>query len=259
MNHLTRPAVLITGASRGIGAATARAFAACGAAVGLFARSGDAVAALAREIESGGGQALALAGDVARQTDLDQAVARCYDTFGRVDVLVNNAAVIDPIARLAEADTAAWGRAIDINVKGVFHGIRAVLPFMLRQGEGIIVNISSGAATTALEGWSAYCASKAAVLALTRCTHLEYAGRGIRVVGLSPGTVATEMQVLIKASGINPVSRLDPSAHIPPEWVGQAIVWLCTDAGREFDGDDFSLRSEHGRALLDVIREAGAG
>jgi NAD(P)-dependent dehydrogenase (short-subunit alcohol dehydrogenase family) len=133
---------------------------------------------------------------------------------------------------------------IDVNVKGIFNMLHACLPGMEARGEGTIINISSGAATSALEGWSHYCSSKAAALMLTRATHLEYADKGIRVVGLSPGTVATDMQVAIKASGINPVSTLEVSDHIPPEWPAQCICWLATEDAREFDGDDVSLRDE---------------
>ncbi|MEL6228068.1 MAG: hypothetical protein AAFR01_13780 [Pseudomonadota bacterium] len=85
---------------------------------------------------------------------------------------------------------------------------------------------------------------------LTKCVHKEYADRGIRCIGLSPGTVATDMQVAIKASGINPVSQLDPSAHIPPEWVAKAIVWCASDAARPHDGDDVRLRDPDIRSAI---------
>ena len=174
-------------------------------------------------------------------------------TFGAVDILVNNAGVIEPISRIETSDPAAWDKVIDINVKGVYHGIRAAVPHMLEKGAGTIVNISSGAATGALEGWSHYCASKAAALSLTRGADKELRDKGLRIVGLSPGTVATQMQVDIKASGINPVSQLDPSAHIPPEWVGEAICWLSTDAGDEYRGTDCSLRDEGVRKAIGLI------
>ncbi|MEL6746055.1 MAG: SDR family oxidoreductase, partial [Pseudomonadota bacterium] len=159
----------------------------------------------------------------------------------------------DPIARLDESDPAEWGKVVDINLKGVYHCIHAALPHMRAQASGIIINISSGAATGALEGWSHYCSTKAAVLSLTRCVHKEYAELGIRCVGLSPGTVATEMQVSIKASGVNPVSRLDWETHISPEWVGEAIAWLTTDAAREHDGGEFSLKTDEGRRAVGLI------
>ena len=168
-------------------------------------------------------------------------------------MLINNAGVIDPIARIADSDPEGWGEAIDINTKGVYYGLRAALPMMLEQGEGVIVNVSSGAATSALEGWSHYCSSKAAALMLTRCADTEYHEQGIRVVGLSPGTVATDMQVRIKASGINPVSQLDPSVHVPADWPAKAICWLCTDAAAEFHGVDISLRDEDIRRRVGLI------
>lgn len=247
MIDLSNTTALVTGASRGIGAAAARRLAEAGANVVLCARSGGDVERIAGEI---GGRAEAVTCDVADYVSVEAAVARAVARFGRLDVLVNNAGLIDPIARLADADPAAWGRVVDVNLKGVFHAIRAALPVMRAQGAGIIINISSGAATGALEGWSHYCATKAAVLSLTRCVHLEEAGHGIRCVGLSPGTVRTDMQVSIKASGINPISRLDPGAHIPPEWVGEAVAWLCTDAAREHDGGDFSLKTPQGRRAV---------
>ena len=90
-------------------------------------------------------------------------------------------------------------------------------------------------------------------MSLTRCAHKEWADQGIRVVGLSPGTVATEMQESIKSSGVNPVSQLDWSAHIPPEWVGEAIAWLTTEAGRAYDGGDFSLKTDENKRLVGLI------
>lgn len=242
MSELAGKAAIITGASRGIGAAAAQALAAQGVAVVLAARSAEALEGVAAEIRAAGGRAETLACDVSRYEDLAAAVRLCLERYGRLDILVNNAGVVDPVARLAESDPESWGKALDINVKGVYHGLRAALPAMEAAGAGVIVNISSGAATNALEGWSHYCASKAAALMLTRSAHKEYADRGVRVVGLSPGTVATDMQRVIKESGVNPVSKLDWSDHIPPEWVGAAIVWLCTADAREFDGGDVSLR-----------------
>ncbi|MCR6633481.1 SDR family oxidoreductase [Devosia sp.] len=132
----------------------------------------------------------------------------------------------------------------------MYHGLRYAIPTMLAGGGGTIVNISSGAATSALEGWSHYCATKAAVLALTRVADLEYRSQGIRVVGLSPGTVATCMQEQIKASAINPVSRLEWSSHIPPQWVAQAIAWLTTKEADLFLGSDFSLKTNEGRRAV---------
>lgn len=248
--ELTAKTVLITGASRGIGEATARHFAAEGANVVMMARNASALQAIATDIEAAGGAVSVYAGDVSRYGDVEAAVDLAVKTYGGLDVLVNNAGVIDPIARLADSDPAEWGMVVDINVKGVYHGLRAAIPAMLESGGGTVINISSGAATNALEGWSHYCCTKAAVLSLTACADKEYAGQGIRVVGLSPGTVATEMQVSIKASGINPVSQLDPSVHIPTEWVAKAAAYLVGEGGAAYAGRDFSLKTDEGRKAV---------
>ena len=239
--------VLITGASQGIGEAAARYMAARGTNVVLMARNADKLRAVVTDIEAKGGSAVAIPGDVSRYPDVSAAVEAAIASFGRLDILVNNAGLIDPVARIADSDVEAWGRIVDINLKGVYHGLRASIPVMIAGGGGTIINISSGAATSALEGWSHYCSTKAAVLSLTACAHKEYAQRGITVVGLSPGTVATQMQAIIRDSGVNPVSKLDWSAHIPAEWVARAIEFLAGPAGAEFAGTDFSLKSNEGR------------
>ncbi|NQV59823.1 MAG: SDR family oxidoreductase [Alphaproteobacteria bacterium] len=244
MNELAGKAAIVTGASRGIGAATARELAGRGVAVLLAARSLGEIKAVAEEICAAGGRAEALACDVSQYGDVAAAVARCQEAFGRLDILINNAGVIEPITRLGDSDPEQWGRAADINYKGVYHGLRAAIPVMAAQGAGVIINLSSGAATGAMEGWSHYCSAKAAALSLTRCAHVEYGSSGIRVIGLSPGTVATEMQILIKASGINPVSQLDPAVHIPAEWPARVIAWLCSEDAAEFSGSDVSLKDD---------------
>jgi 3-oxoacyl-[acyl-carrier protein] reductase len=250
MTDFTGNTAVITGASRGIGEATARYLEDLGATVVLAARSANRIDSVAEEIRDGGGKALAVPCDVARPEDVHSLIDIALAETGRLDLLVNNAGLIDPIARLAENDVEAWGRIVDVNFKGVFHGLRFAIPEMIAQGGGTIVNISSGAATSALEGWSHYCATKAAVLSLTRVADKEYREHGLRVIGLSPGTVATDMQVQIKASGINPVSKLDPSAHIPPEWVARAIAWLAGPDADAYCGTDFSLKTDEGRAAV---------
>lgn len=250
MTDLTGKSAIITGASRGIGAAAARALAAAGAAVVLAARSANEITQVANEIEAAGGKAKAAACDVTSLDDVSAMVSACKDAFGSVDILVNNAGLIDPVARLADSDPEDWLKVADVNYKGVYLCLRTALPVMLSQGSGTIINISSGAAYNALEGWSHYCSSKAAALMLTRAVHKEYGTEGIRCCGLSPGTVATDMQVVIKASGINPVSQLDPAVHIPPEWVGKAIVWLAGEGADGYLGEDFSLKTDAGRAAI---------
>ncbi len=239
MTELSGKTVLITGASRGIGAAAARLFAEAGAQVALVARSEDSIADLAGEI---GPSAIAIPCDVSRYWEMQAAVDACLKAFGRLDVLINNAGVIEPIAHLAASDPEGWTHAFDINLKGVYHGMRAALPVMQQAGGGTILTISSGAAHNALEGWSHYCASKAAAAMLTRCCDAENRDHGIRVIGLSPGTVATQMQREIKASGLNPVSELAWEDHIPPEWPAKTLLWMCTDKSDGYLGQEISLR-----------------
>ncbi len=246
--EMTGKTILITGASRGIGAEAARLFARAGANVALLARSRDSLSALAAEI---GDAALALACDVANYGQVKAAVDACVARFGGLDVLIGNAGVIEPISHLAKADPDGWGQAIDINLKGVFHGIRAALPIMKGAGSGTILTVSSGAAHNPIEAWSHYCASKAGAAMLTSCLDLEERANGIRAMGLSPGTVATRMQREIKASGINPVSQMAWEDHIPADWPARVLLWMCSPDADEFIGTEISLRSE------DIRQRAG--
>ncbi len=248
---MTDRVVLVTGASRGIGAAAVRAFAAEGARVALIARSRDAIAEIAGEL--GPDAALAIPCDITRYWEVRAGIDATIETFGRLDVLVNNAGVIDPIGHLAGADPEAWGQSIDINLKGVFHGMRAAMPAMIAQGGGTILTISSGAASKPVEGWSQYCAAKAGAAMLTRMADAEGRDSGIRAMGLSPGTVATDMQKEIRASGINPISQLDWSEHIPPDWAARALVWMAGPAGDAWLGQEVSLRDEDVRRSVGLI------
>ena len=243
--------VVITGASRGIGAAAGRVFAAAGAQVALLARRTGETGALATEL--GTERTLALACDVGSWASVAATAAAVLKRFGRIDVWINNAGVIDPIGHLSAADPEAWGRAIDINLKGVFHGMRAAIPVLRAQGGGTILTVSSGAAHNPMEGWSAYCAAKAGAAMLTRSAHLEEAGHGLRVMGLSPGTVATDMQVKIKASGMNAISQLDPAVHIPADWPAKALLWMCGAAADAHLGKDLSLRDDWLRRAAGLI------
>ena len=250
MTDLTGRTVLITGASRGIGAEAARVFAEAGANVALVARSADSIADLAGEI---GSSAVAIPCDISRYWEVAQAVENCVTAFGGLDILINNAGVIEPIARMEDADPDGWGQAIDINLKGVFHGMRAALPVMEAAGAGTVLTVSSGAAHGPVEAWSHYCASKAGAAMLTMCLHKEMADKGIRAMGLSPGTVATQMQREIKASGINPVSQLEWSDHIPADWPAKALLWMCSTDADAYLGEEISRRDETRRKKEGLI------
>ncbi|MGH1369837.1 MAG: SDR family oxidoreductase [Maritimibacter sp.] len=242
--------VVITGASRGIGEAAARLFADHGAQVALLARSADDISRISSDI---GAASMAVPCDVADYSQVEKALKEVVARFGGINVLINNAGVIEPIAPLRDSDPAAWGRAIDINLKGVYHGMRAALPYMRKAGGGTVLTISSGAAHGALEGWSHYCASKAGVHMMTQALHKEEAGAGIRAIGLSPGTVATKMQREIKASGINPVAALEWDDHIPPEWPARALMWLCSSDSDGYLGQEVSLRDEAVRGRIGLM------
>jgi 3-oxoacyl-[acyl-carrier protein] reductase len=241
MTELAGKVVVVTGASRGIGEAAAVALAREGASVMLTARDGARAAEVARHIVDQGGNAAATVCDVADFGAVERLVGETRERFGAVDVLVNNAGVIEPIAMIAEADPAAWARSVQINLAGAFNAVRGVLPGMLAAGRGTIINLSSGAAHRPLEGWSAYCAAKAGLAMLTRAIALETEGRGIRVFGFAPGTTDTDMQVTIRASGVNRVSRIPRGDLTPVAHPARAIVYLCTAAADDLAGQEFAL------------------
>lgn len=250
MTDVAGKTVLITGASRGIGAAAARVFADAGANVVLVARNREAVAELAGQI---GEQALAVPCDVSRYWEVEAAVQAAVNTFGGLDVVIGNAGIIDPIGAMDAVQPDAWGHLIDVNVKGVFNGFHAALPVMKARGGGSFLTVSSGAAHRPVEGWSAYCASKAAVAMLTRSLDLENRSAGIRAIGLSPGTVATDMQREIKASGVGPVAQLEWSDHIPAEWPAKCLLWMCGSEADPWLGEEISLREEKIRMKVGLV------
>jgi NAD(P)-dependent dehydrogenase (short-subunit alcohol dehydrogenase family) len=241
---------LVTGASRGLGEGAARALAAAGAAVMLVARDGALADSVAREIAAKGARALSC--DVADYAAIQKVVAETTARLGRIDILINNAGVIDPIAEVATSDPAAWAQNISINLVGAYHVLRAVLPDMLAKGGGSIVNVSSGAAYRPLEGWSAYCAAKAGLAMLTRSIELETAGKGIRIFGFSPGTIDTDMQGKIRASGMNMISRIPRGDLSPVEHAVRGLMYLCSQASDDLNGQDASMRDEAFRRRIGV-------
>jgi NAD(P)-dependent dehydrogenase (short-subunit alcohol dehydrogenase family) len=242
MQSLHGQVVLVTGASRGIGAAASIALAKAGAAVMLAARDGALAETVAAGITASGGTAAAAVCDVSDYAAVTSLVADTVARFGKLDVLINNAGVIDPIGPVATADPAAWARNIEINLIGAFHCIRACLEPMRAAGSGTIVNVSSGAAHRPLEGWSAYCTGKAGLAMLTRAVALENGEAGIRVFGFAPGTIDTDMQVTIRASGINQISKIPRAELAPVAHPARAIVYLCGADADDLAGQELSLR-----------------
>jgi 3-oxoacyl-[acyl-carrier protein] reductase len=159
---------------------------------------------------------LGLVGDVRKPSDVADITGQCLKRFGRLDILVNNAgvAVYRPITQTTDDD---WDRIVDTNLKGTFLFIRQAIPVMEKQGEGIIINISSGLGVEGMAGFSAYCASKFGVVGLTKAVTDELAGTGVRIYAVLPGAVDTS---LVADSGL----EMDPSDLLKPQYLGQRIV-----------------------------------
>jgi 3-oxoacyl-[acyl-carrier protein] reductase len=254
MESLAGKVAIVTGASRGIGAAAALALSQAGASVMLAARDAVQTDLTAQRINAGGGRAAAMACNVADYAACQRLVQRLVQEttqrFGPPDVLVNNAGVIEPIGAVGDTDPAQWARGIEINLIGAYFAIRAVLPGMIERGRGDIINVSSGAALRPQEGWSGYCAGKAGLAMLTRSIDLEHRAAGIRVFGFQPGTTDTDMQVIIRASGINPISRIPREQLTPVAHPARAIAYLCTAEADDLAGKEFSLRDEDFRRRI---------
>jgi 3-oxoacyl-[acyl-carrier protein] reductase len=246
---------VVTGGSRGIGAAVGAALAATGASVILLARDGAAASRVADAIVRSGGAACGLACDVSDYGSVTAALSAAPVPVGTPGILVNNAGVIEPIGPLVEGDPAAWRRNIEINLIGAYNTIRAVLPGMLVTGRGTIINLSSAAAHRPLEGWGAYCSAKAGLAMLTNAIALETAGSGIRVFGLSPGVVDTDMQGRIRASGINRVSQIPRTNLAPVDDPAKAISYLCTPFADDLVGREVSLRDPEFRRRVGLTED----
>ena len=250
MLKLSGKTVLITGASQGIGDATAKTFVEAGAKVMLTARNADKLENIKRNL---GECSEYFSGYISDPNIVSELVDFCCAHFGTIDILINNAGTIQPIGLIHEIKPEDWSSVIDTNLKSIFYTTNAVLPKMVKNGDGTILNVSSGAAHNPLTAWSHYCASKAGAAMLTQCLHTEYFEHGIRAIGLSPGTVATQMQREIKESGINQVSALDWSAHIPTDWPAKALLWMCSSEADKFVGKEISLRDEIIRQKVNLI------
>jgi len=232
---------LVTGGAGGIGRATSRALAEMGAEVTFTARSAESLAATEQALE---GMAKGVVCDITDRTRLAKVLAPGFD------ILINNAATIAPIGRITDLDPQAFSASIETNLTAQFDAIRLALPAMVARGAGTIVNVSSGAAHRPQEGWSAYCAGKAGLAMLTRSVHLEYGDHGIRIFGFAPGVVDTDMQGAIRASGINPVSKLPRESLAPAQEPARAIAWLCSGAADALAGQELDVRNADLRAAV---------
>jgi NAD(P)-dependent dehydrogenase (short-subunit alcohol dehydrogenase family) len=237
------PVVIVTGASRGVGAFIARWLGKVGACVALIARSPEPLKHVAQDVERLGGTALTIHGDVANEEACGLTVEKTIDRFGHVDALVNNAAISQPIASVASADAEAWRYNIEVNLLGPFHMAKAGIPHLLKQ-KGRIINVSSGAANTPVQAASAYCASKAALVQFTRVLAAEEPF--LTVLAVRPGMVDTEMQALMRREGPKEMApeqvayyqSLKTEGELePPAVPTRSIAWLSLHAPSDWSGD----------------------
>ena len=192
-SNIADKVVVITGASSGIGESTAKLLARHGAKVVLAARRKDRLDAAVQEIAAAGGTAISCAVDVTKRVEVEALIRAAVDSFGRVDVIVNNAGIM-PIAPIEALKVEEWDRQIDVNIKGVLYGVAAVLPHMQKQQSGHIINLASVFGIKVFApGGTVYCATKSAVRALTEGLRMELHSHNIRCTMVSPGAVATEL------------------------------------------------------------------
>ncbi len=236
------PSVIVTGASRGIGAAIAGWLGRQGVALILLSRDRESLKAVAKSVRDVGGQAVAVAGSVSEPADCERAVETAMDSYGRINGLINNAGILQPLARMADTDPVEWMNNIAVNLIGPYTLMRAAIPF-LRLTSGRIVNISSGAATKAIEGWSAYCAAKAALTHLTAVAAEEEPE--VTIVALRPGVVDTGMQADIRSHGTGVMTAdkmayfdtLHREGRLEPPWMpARSAAWLALAAPSEWSG-----------------------
>ena len=236
---------LITGAANGIGRATALAFGRAGARLVLVDRDAAAGEATAGVVRQQGGEAKFVAADVTRSADVQAYVKAALDVFGRIDCFFNNAGIEGTVAPTAECDEAMFDAVLGVNVKGVFLGLRHVLPVMLRQKAGAVVNTASVAGLVATPGMPAYVASKHAVIGLTKTAAGEVARAGVRVNAVCPGPVDTRMIHALE-SQLNPgnpqavgdryKSAIPSGRYTTPEEIANVVLFLCSDLAANVTG-----------------------
>jgi NADP-dependent 3-hydroxy acid dehydrogenase YdfG len=217
---------VITGASSGLGESTARHLAKLGATVVLGARRKDRLDAIVKNIQADGAKALAVSVDVTNRAQVEALVQKAIETYGKIDVLVNNAGIM-PIAPLSLLKVDEWDRMIDLNIKGVLYGIAAALPHMKKQKSGHIINTASVFGIKVFApGGTVYCATKAAVRSLTEGLRMEVHGDGIRTTIISPGAVDSELKGSSSDEASSKmVNELYKALAIPAESIARAIAY----------------------------------
>jgi len=244
MNRLSGKVAVVTGGNAGIGEAIVKAFAQEGASVVITGRRKGELDRVVNDIVKEQGKAFAVAGSVTDEFHVQEVVRWTVQKFGRLDILVNNAGIGGFGKRLHEIDDATWAQVLDVNLTGVFRMTRAVLPQMLTQGKGAIVNISSIASLVGLPTLPAYAASKGALDALTRALAIDYAKEGIRCNVVNPGLIDTPMAAPLMS---NPEQLGSILAHYPirragkPEEVASMVLYLVSDETAWVTGGTFPI------------------
>ncbi|MBV8897532.1 MAG: SDR family oxidoreductase [Acidobacteriaceae bacterium] len=230
--YFRRQVALVTGAASGIGLATARGFAAAGAATALVDVDADALQAAANELTSAGHKSIAIRCNVADENDVAAMVQQTISTFGRLDVAFNNAGSHAAVAETADALAEDFDRVIAINLRGIWNCMKHELRHMRERGSGMIVNCSSQSGLVGTAGLGAYTVSKHGVVGLTKSAALEYASRGIRINAICPGSTATPMVqngLANEPETMKAVMREIPLGRLgKAEEIASAVLWLCS-------------------------------
>jgi NAD(P)-dependent dehydrogenase (short-subunit alcohol dehydrogenase family) len=236
---------LVTGGGSGLGQAAARLLAGRGARVVVADVNDEGSAATVAQCREAGSEARSLHTDVTSEDDVAAAVADAVDTWGSLDVAINNAGVNGPTKPVADYTLEEWNAVLAINLNGVFLGLRHEVPQMLKQGGGAIVNTSSGAGLVGFAALPAYVASKHAVLGLTKAAALAYVQAGVRINAVCPGSTRTPLLEGFMAQSPEIERAMEQSAPIGrlarPEEIAEAMVWLCSDAASFVVGHAFSV------------------
>lgn len=250
--NLQGQVAIVTGGSRGIGKAAAELLAARGASVVVTARSEEQVERVAATLRQQGATAIGIAGDVGDPEQVDAIIQSTLEQLGRVDILINNAAVVWPVEEVVDTDPNEWAYSIQVNLLGPFYLTRSILPAMIEQQYGRIVNVSSGAAVNPIVGASAYSTAKAGLDMFTRALAQELTDTSVTVNSLHPGMVDTEMQVDLRSVDTSD-ARFDLSrfhtAHKQgqlrsPQVVARAVTWLAGPWSQEHSGQIFNIADE---------------